>query len=269
MTQMLGRHEATAASVTEPLVEIEYFTDPLCCWSWAMEPQWRRVRFEFDGRVCWRYRMGGMIADWNSYQDPINSISRPSQMGPLWFQARELSGMPLEDRIWFEDPPRSSYPACAAVKAAELQSPLAAERYLRRLREAVMTERRNISRADVLLAVAEEVQNEGHVPFDADRFDRDRMSPEVRSAFREDLRTAGYLGIGRFPTLILRRQGEEGGLMLVGYRPYESIRAALRHVDAAAEPVRQASSRDEYETYWGGVLDRELQEVGCTLPVAF
>lgn len=269
MTQTLSRKISDATPAAEPLVDIEYFTDPLCCWSWAMEPQWRRVRFEFDGRVSWRYRMGGMIPDWNSYQDPINSISRPSQMGPLWFQARELSGMPLADRIWFEDPPDSSYPACAAVKAAQLQSPLAAEAYLRRLREAVMTERRNIARPDVLLAIAEEVQDEGGAVLDAGRIAHDWTSPQVRDAFREDLRTAGYLGIGRFPTLILRRHGEEGGLMLVGYRPYESIRAALRHVDAAAELVRQASSRDEYEAYWGGVLDRELQEVGCTLPVAF
>lgn len=77
------------------LVEIEYFTDPLCCWSWGLEPQWRRLRFEFGTQLSWRYRMGGMIPDWDSYQDPINSINRRSQMAPLWYQARELSGMPL------------------------------------------------------------------------------------------------------------------------------------------------------------------------------
>ena len=25
-------------------LSIEYYTDPLCCWSWAFEPQWRRLR---------------------------------------------------------------------------------------------------------------------------------------------------------------------------------------------------------------------------------
>src|SRR3546814_17149873 len=47
-----------------PGAEIVYFTDPLCSWSWALEPQWRRLLFTFGDRLYWRYRMGGMIPDW-------------------------------------------------------------------------------------------------------------------------------------------------------------------------------------------------------------
>src|SRR5690242_21305745 len=28
------------------LLEVIYYTDPLCCWSWAFEPQWRRFLYE-------------------------------------------------------------------------------------------------------------------------------------------------------------------------------------------------------------------------------
>jgi hypothetical protein len=70
-----------------------------------------------------------MIADWESSSDPLNSVSRPLQMGPIWREARHLSGAPLDDRIWALDPPASSYPACLAVKAAELQSAAAADLY--------------------------------------------------------------------------------------------------------------------------------------------
>src|SRR5579885_885506 len=123
-------------------VAITYFTDPLCCWSWAMEPQWRRLRYEFGDRVRCRVRMGGLLADWQSFHDPITAVSRPGQMGPHWFAAARASGMPIDERVWMEDPPASSYPACLAVKAAELQGGTAGARYLRRLREAVMLERR-------------------------------------------------------------------------------------------------------------------------------
>ena len=61
--------------------------------------------------------------------------------------------MPIDDRIWVEDPPTSSYPACIAIKAAELQSAEAADLYLGWLRHAVMTQRRNIARREVLLEV--------------------------------------------------------------------------------------------------------------------
>lgn len=260
-TNRCARTQAPDATSESVRVEVDYFTDPLCCWSWALEPQWRRLRFEFGGQLAYRYRMGGMISDWNSYDDPINSIGRPMQMGPLWFQVREVSGMPLDDRIWWEDPPASSYPACAAVKAAELQSNAAAEAYLRRLREAVMVKRRNTARRETLLKLADELEREGSPPFDAARFARDRNSAEVLEAFREDLRTARYMGIGRFPTLVLRRHGEAGGLMLVGYRPYETIRSAIRHLDSRIEPKRRTCDRAVYDGYWGGALERELREL--------
>lgn len=254
-------NDRPAPSAPRALVEVEYFTDPLCCWSWAIEPQWRRLRYELGTQLAWRYRMGGMIQDWDSYGDPVNSIHRPSQMGPLWYQVREMSGMPLEHRLWVEDPPRSSYPACAAVKAAELQSPEAAEAYLRRLREATMLRRMNVARPETLQQLADELTEDGRVEFDAARFAADLHSRPALDAFREDLRRGRYLEIGRYPTLIVRRAGEERGLLLVGYRPYDSLRKALCHVDDRLEWSEHAPSSDQYKTYWGSVLERELQEL--------
>lgn len=98
--------------------------------------------------------MGGMIADWQQYSDPLNDVGRPTQMAPQWFQVGAHSGMPFYERIWLEDPPGSSFPACLAFKAAERQGTAQGEAYLRRLREAVMVEQRNIARREIVLAVA-------------------------------------------------------------------------------------------------------------------
>lgn len=240
-------------------IEIAYHTDPLCCWSWAFEPQWRRLRYEYGDRLAWRYRMAGMIAGWDGYDDPINAISRPAQMGPLWMQARHLSGMPIDDRIWIEDPPSSSYPACLAVKAAELQSQLAGERLLRRLREAVMTKRRNVARPEVIQIVADELAGDEPERFDADRFRRDLDGRAAVDALREDIKELRYLGIGRFPALTLRRAGGPG-IIVVGYRPYHALLAALARVAPELEPARRVGSRAEYEAYWGHSTDREIDE---------
>ena len=77
-------------------VELVYYTDPLCCWSWAQEPQWRLLLYAFAGRLAWRYRMGGMISGWDRYDDPVNAVHRPAQMGPVWMQAQHTSGMPID-----------------------------------------------------------------------------------------------------------------------------------------------------------------------------
>lgn len=260
---------ATADSTSpQPVVDIDYWTDPLCCWSWAMEPQWRRLRYEFHGLLRVRYRMGGMIESWSAYSDPLNSISRPFQMGPLWFQAREVSGMPIHDRIWVDDPPASSYLPCVAVKAAELQSLTAAERYLRRLREAVMLHGHNIARQGVLSAVAADVARD--LPpdlFDPDTFDQHLHSPAPVNAFREDLKQAAYRNIGRFPTLTLRRAGEDNGLITVGYRPYALLRQTLARLAPELTPSRAVPPTPEaYVHFWQGVLPRELAELTVHAP---
>jgi predicted DsbA family dithiol-disulfide isomerase len=214
------------------MVEVTYYTDPLCSWSWAMEPEWGRVREELGGRMAWRYRMGGMIADWTSFRDPLNDVAVPAQMGPRWMEVSRLSGVPIDPHIWEQDPPASSYPACVAVKAAELQGRVQGERYLRRLREAVMRERRNIARREVLIEIARELAGKScdGDALNAEGVERDIDSGVALELFREDLRDASYRGIGRFPTMIMRAVGSSEGVMIVGYRPYAMLRAALEYV---------------------------------------
>lgn len=256
-----GHAEGSNEASEQALVQVEYFTDPLCSWSWAFEVQWRRLRYECAGRLNWRYRMGGLIADWRSYDDPLNDIRSPSQMGPQWFQVHEMSGMPLDDLLWQIDPPASSYPACIAVKAAERQGPTAIEAYLRRLREAAMMERRNIARRDILLAVGQETATNGLLDFS--RFCADLDAAEPMDSFRQDLRDAAYYGIGRFPTLILHRY-DGRGIVLIGYRPYDALRAAIEHLvpditQISAIPPEELAVA--YVTRWRRVVARELMEV--------
>ncbi len=241
-------------------VAVTYYTDPLCSWSWALEPQWRRLRYEFGDQMIWRYRMGGMIADWHSFNDPLNSVSKPVQMGPNWFQVRVVSGMPINERLWHEDPPDSSYPACLAFKAAERQGPAIAERYLRRLREAVMLERRNIARRDVLLALAVECADvdAGEVGLDYARFTRDLEEPQTLDAFRDDLKDVRYHTIGRFPSLTLQQDGT--GVIIVGYRPYPMMREALAHLAPDLAPARAATDIAAYVSAWGSLTAREVAE---------
>jgi len=199
-------------------VEIEYYTDPLCCWSWAFEPHWRRLLDEFNGKLAWRYRMGGLLADWNTYNDPMNSVSRPSQMGPIWMEAKYVSGVRLDDRIWLRDPPASSYPACIAVKCAELQSAPAGELYLQCLREAVMLQGRNIAKPAVLLEVAHELASRAPGVFDEGQFVHHWDQHAGLEGFRNDLQLLRYHQISRFPTLTIRHSNGRG-VMIVDIGP--------------------------------------------------
>ncbi|MEO3435057.1 DsbA family protein [Inquilinus sp. CAU 1745] len=255
-TSTLERPTAVAEASGPAAVEITYFTDPLCCWSWAMEPQWRLLRYAFTGRLSWRMRMGGMIAGWGSYDDPLNSVHRPGQMGPLWMAAEQESGMPMDTGLWVEDPPDSSWPACEAFKAAETQSPHLGSRYLRRLWEAAMTGRQNIARRSVLLDIA---SGEAAGGLDVARFEADLDGGAARKAFHEDLKEARYLEIGRFPTLILRGPGG-GRRVLTGWRPYDALEAAILALAPELGPGNHPADPERYAACWPSITRREMKE---------
>jgi putative protein-disulfide isomerase len=200
-------------------INITCYTDPLCCWSWASEPSWLRLRNQFEGQIHWRYVMSGLLPNWKRYNDTVNSVSRPLQMGPVWMHASQLSGVPMKYDLWHKDPPGSSYPACIAVKSAMLQSQKAGELFLNYAREALMNKGLNISKSEVILLLAKAIANDAGEIFDYARFENDWKKGAGCESFVEDLKETRLQGIERFPTLVLSSQGKES-VSVIGYRPY-------------------------------------------------
>jgi putative protein-disulfide isomerase len=210
----LNKHQADR-------VKIVFYTDPLCCWSWALQPHWQRFIENYKQQIAYSYCMGGMIPDWKKFNDPFNSVSRPAQMGPIWMEAQHKTGAEINDLIWIKNPPASSYPACIAVKTASLQSCEASEKYLRAVWKAVMVDSMDISKKEILLEIARVLSASESINFYFDRFANEYNNELSRDAFRNDLRQIGYNKIGRFPTMTFTKAGK--GLIMTGYRPYEAL----------------------------------------------
>jgi predicted DsbA family dithiol-disulfide isomerase len=154
-------------------VQVRFYTDPACPWSWAAEPALRRLMWEFEEQLEFVWVMGGLA---RSYEraDLFQVIA-------VWLTDAAAGGMPCDPRIWTENPLGSTYPACQAVKAATEQGPDAAYRYLRRLREGIMFERRKLDHADALIDAA------GRARIDRQRFEVDLRSHAITEAFGADL----------------------------------------------------------------------------------
>jgi putative protein-disulfide isomerase len=152
------------------VVHVTYHTDPADPWSWAAEPVVRRILTEFADEVTITYVMGGMA----------RQVSEPHRLLLAALDASADSGMPVDPRLWDGRPPRSTYPACQAVKAAAeqgLDGP-----YLRVLREGFMVRRRTLDSADALLEAARAVPG-----IDLDRFAIDLQSNAIVEALGADL----------------------------------------------------------------------------------
>lgn len=206
-------------------IEVTFYTDPLCCWSWAMQAQWQQLRQELQrSLLSVKYKMAGLLPSWQQFDDTVNSIRKPVQMGPEWMHAKVISGAPINDRIWTTDPPASSFPACIAVKCAEIQSSALAERYLYLLQEAVMVKNLNIAKTPVLLEIAA-MLSRSQSEFNLIRFRRDLFGESARDAFRKDLQECKYLNVSRLPAIRFKVPGAYS-MLLSGYQSYESLKGA-------------------------------------------
>jgi putative protein-disulfide isomerase len=93
------------------VVHTYYYTDPACPWSWGLEPAVRKLSHEFAGSLSVTYVMCGMAREFGDPEEIVGEM----------LEAADRSGMPVDPRLWLSAPPRSSHPACLAVKAAAEQ----------------------------------------------------------------------------------------------------------------------------------------------------
>jgi predicted DsbA family dithiol-disulfide isomerase len=167
-------------------VQVRFYTDPVCPWSWAAEPALRRLMWEFEGELEFVWVMGGLARRYGSeYRDDQSGVGRgPDCFADLishWLEVAADGLMPTDPRIWTENPISSSYPSCQAVKAASEQGWEAGYRYLRRLREGIMFERRKLDHPEALIAAARGTH------LDRSRFEIDLFSEAITEAFGADL----------------------------------------------------------------------------------
>lgn len=236
---------------------IDYYTDPLCCWSWAFEPQLRKLRYQYLEIIHWRNRMVGMLPDWDTYNDPMNNVYRPAQMGPVWAETKHKSGMPFNERLWFENPPQSSYPACLAVKTAEMFNDDLSEIFLRKMREAVMVQGKDISNKEVILQIAKQIEKENDI--DYEQFKISFLNKEAVGLLKEDLDRVKLKNISRYPSLTIQAE-DKRGIILTGYRPYEVLEEAISQM-LPDDFIKRDIDPDEYRSYWGNITEREMEEV--------
>jgi putative protein-disulfide isomerase len=229
-------------------VQVRYFTDPGCPWSWAAEPAVRRLMVEFGDSLSWSWLMVGL-----SREIPADTRG----LALHWLGVADQSGMPIDPLLWKEAPIRSTYPACMAVKAAAEQGADAATRYLRVVREGLMCLRRKLDTTEALVEAAREAG------LDVERFRVDLGSHAIVEAFGADLeeaRAAGAPGDERI-SIPAARLGESdwwlGG-------SYEELRDAAISAGATPSGEGELPVLDALQRF-GRMATLEVQVV-CQLP---
>jgi putative protein-disulfide isomerase len=218
--------------------------------------------------------MGGLARQYGSdYRDQEAGIGSGADcfadLMAHWLDVAAESGMPIDARIWSQNPISSTYPACQAVKAAAEQGPEAGDRYLRRVREGLFVERKKLDQVEALVGEA------GPAGLDVDRFRIDLSSHAITEAFAADLdevrsppteaaeagkvtRTEGHERVS-FPSAVFA--GEDGSRHGVwGWQPYAAYRGAALSAGARVVEERRPELVEAVERF-GRCATRELQEL--------
>jgi predicted DsbA family dithiol-disulfide isomerase len=225
-------------------VDVRYYTDPASAVSFGNEPVLRKLMVEFGADVRITHVMGGLARTFEG--DPAPRIRE-------WLDVSERSGMPIDPRLWLENPIHSSYPGCMAVKAAAEQSDDDGYRYLRAVHEGLLCFRRKLDSAEALVDVARDVG------LDVERFRIDLESHGTVEAFGADLDRARAV-----PDLTLPSASFGDDEWVIGTAPYEDWRQAAMAAGASPGGDGPPSVADALGRF-GRMAPAEVGAV-CDLP---
>jgi 2-polyprenyl-6-methoxyphenol hydroxylase-like FAD-dependent oxidoreductase/predicted DsbA family dithiol-disulfide isomerase len=230
----------TKKKIVEKNLTITYFTDPICSSCWVLQPLLRKLLLEYEDYISIEYYMGGLLPNWEVYSD--KRITKPSDAAKLWEEIREKENIPINGDVWLDDPLMSSHPPCIAFKAAQLQDKDKAIFFLRRLKEMLFMEKKNINKWENLERAAL------FCGLDAALLQKD-MNDQGIIDFKKDLELANKMDIRVFPTLIFNRKGFESE-MLKGLKSYEIIEETiLKFIPNAKKNSSLPAPEDLFKLY--------------------
>ena len=175
-------------------VEIVFFHDVLCAWSYVAAHRLEVLREEFGAQVRWSYRGYPLRPD----EEALDKRQRQLLARHFRRAAKEPEGAGVVADLWTgSDPPVSSRPPLLALEAARLQGAGSQRALLRALREAAFLRGVNVTRRDVLLELA------GHAGLDEARFLRDHDDPRTAAALQDGVSDAESMGIRGVPAIVI------------------------------------------------------------------
>ena len=249
----------------EKKLVIEHFTDPLCFWCYAMEPEMRKIRVLLDDQLDYRIVMGVLSSDVHEiigYDEDAElryEVYR-AMLANYFRESVKMVRMPLSlDNMLTHGPEDLvSLPLSLAYCAMKMIDKDIAEAYLRRMRERVFAEGCSLSTVD------QQVQLASEFPINVEQFRSNLDNPEIATVLQQGVDKCRIYGITAFPTLLLQWGNKR--MMAQGYHTFEELKQAIGQVTGGDIILSDAEfSERALETY----VDRFGKAAACEIQTMF
>lgn len=194
----------------ETKLNAEWYTDPMCSWSYAAEAAMETFRRHFGSRLAFRHRLLPLYRDLNAFLSD-HGLKSPAEFAPRIAKVSRLTGVAMTPRLWESGKvPQSSEDCCRYAKAALLTDPEKGHAFLARMRVLAFAEGEPIGDTQLLLREA------ARLGLNDRDLQRRAESVEVLAALQDDVEKGKSEGVTTRPTMILTNEGGDrvfiGGL---------------------------------------------------------
>ncbi|GAK05788.1 YjbH-like, GTP pyrophosphokinase domain [Geomicrobium sp. JCM 19037] len=244
-----GEEEHTEKRAFKKL-ELYVFTDPLCPACWGIEPTLKKINMEYGNLITLRYFIVPTSTSAWIHEQNNRSLS------DLWDVTSKKTGMCCDGDVWRENPFSNTELPALAVKAAEMQGRQSGIRYLRRLRELLFLNKKNVTEEDVLVDCAKEAG------LDEREFNNDFHSGTISRALRCDMSTTEEMGVQEVPSMIFFNDCiEDAGVKVSGLHSYSTYVEVLTDLLGFKPEPNTPCTLMEFLEKYRFVATKEIAEV--------
>ena len=200
-----------------PEKEIILFADPMCSWCWGFSPVMGTLAGAYGDSARLSLVLGGLRPGTNE----VMHTAAKEIIRHHWEDVAQTTGQPFTYAFFERDDfVYDTEPACRAAVTVRRLVPMKAFAYLDALHRAFYVDNRDVADGAVLADVADATG------IDAAAFTEVFDSDAARAETEADFRMSRELGIGGFPTMVLR-DGRGLAALTIGYRPLEALASHL------------------------------------------
>lgn len=233
---------------------VVHYGDPWCWYSWGLEPVLQRLHEVYGEGIEITYKMGGVFRDLDDWRAKYG-VTENTALSEWIRETDKMMRNPFDLDYVIRSSMKDTWPACTAVKAAQLQGEAMMLKFYRKLMEAIQIRSQDGSKEALLKKVA---RDSG---LDVKRFLEDLHGKRALSMLREDMRDMAADGGNFFSLLIV--SGDAGEKRLVSGYTSEEYEKAIEEISKGRLAKRIPIDLIEYFDNRKGLLitAREVSEV--------
>lgn len=189
----------------------QWFTDPMCSWSFAAEDAIGEFRRHFTGHLVFQNRMFVLYKDLSLFLG-AHGMTKPSEFAAKIDRVAKSTGKRIQTEAWTNNAvPGSSEQCCLWIKSAQLLDAEKGDLFLSEMRKALFLDGKDISSESVI----EDLVRKSGMEIQPLRLGL--FSQKVQAMLEEDQKLAEEERVTSRPTLVLRNSGGDrvfiGGLL--------------------------------------------------------